>query len=526
MKKLSGIVAVILLSALLVSCGLGGGKEISLFPVENGDEFQYIDKEGKIVINPQFSSATVFRDGMALVKSTGDKALWGFIDEEGKYVIQPTFKYATVFSEGLAWVVSENGAPKAIGSKGEVKITLQDAETVRIFQEGLAAFSVIEDSKVKWGFVDKDGKVAISPQFYATGNFASGKCAVLNEDGKWGYIDSEGKIVISFQFDAAEKFVNGQAAVEFDGKAGAIDEAGKYLINPQFDGIAEDGDLYLIEQGEKFGWAGRDGKILINPQFGAAFTFNGNDIAPVQVGETWGYVDKEGKIKINPQFKVALPFVGGVAAVLSGEKVGFIDAEGKYLINPQYDGISEDMLTYIINGGSTYESVETDFFNIAPIVARVNLNSPEGLTLASTLGDVITKLNLTEEVFSEYTTDHLVLDDVFITNDASFDLSVWASSHNEVPDGWYTISIFNSSAPVRGYTYQIELNGRGFDKADQVVKALEKTIVGLTKDEVESEKEGSLLYKNDTQIIYLGSYGNKVTVTILNGEDARIEELN
>jgi hypothetical protein len=74
MKKISGIVTIALVSVLLVSCGLGGGREISLIPVENGDEFQYIDKEGKIVINPQFSSATVFRNGIALVRTTGDKA--------------------------------------------------------------------------------------------------------------------------------------------------------------------------------------------------------------------------------------------------------------------------------------------------------------------------------------------------------------------------------------------------------------------------------------------------------------------
>ena len=170
MRKLSGFLAVVLLSGLLVSCGLGGGRAISLFPVENGDEFQYIDKEGKIVINPQFASATVFRDGIALVRTTGDKAQWGFIDEDGKYTIQPSFKEATVFSEDLAWVVSENGAPTAITSKGEIKITLQDAETVRIFQEGLAAFSITQESKVKWGFVNKEGKVVISPQFDAIGN--------------------------------------------------------------------------------------------------------------------------------------------------------------------------------------------------------------------------------------------------------------------------------------------------------------------------------------------------------------------
>ena len=524
MKKLSGFLILVFLSGLLVSCGLGGGREITLIPVENGDEFQYIDKEGKIVINPQFSSATVFRNGMALVKSTGDKAKWGFINEEGKYVIQPTYKEATVFSEDMAWVVSDNGAPTAINSKGEVIITLQDAETVKIFQEGLAAFSVTQDSKVKWGFVDKEGKVVISPQFASTGNFSNGKCAVQNEDGKWGYIDSEGKIAISYQFDEAEKFSGGQAVVEFDGKSGAIDEAGKYIINPQFDGMGEDGDLYLIEQGDKWGWASRDGKILINPQFAAAMTFNGNDIAPVQMGETWGFVDKEGKIKINPQFKVAIPFISGFATVLSGEKVGFIDVEGKYIVNPQYDGIATDMLSYILDGSSEYESVETDFFNIAPIVARINLTSPEGLTLSSTVGDVITKLKITEEAFSEYTTQHIVLDDVSITNDASLDFSVWASSHNEVPDGWYTVSVFNSAAPVQGYVYTIDLAGRGFEKAEQVVEAIEKTIKGLTKDEVESAEEGYIVYKNDTQHIYLQTSGNQVIVTILRADQVSTEE--
>ena len=518
MRKLSGFLAVVLLSGLLVSCGLGGGRDISLIPVENGDDFQYIDKEGKIVINPQFSSATVFRDGIALVRTSGDKALWGFIDEEGKYVIQATYKEATVFSEDLAWVVTDNGAPTAINSKGEVKITLQDAETVKIFQEGLAAFSVTQESKEKWGFVDKEGKVVISPQFAATGNFSDGKCAVQNEEGKWGYIDSEGKIVVSFQFDDANKFVDGQAVVEFDGKTGAIDESGKYIINPQFDGLVEDGDLYMVDQDDKFGWANREGQIVINPQFGAAFTFNGNDIAPVQIGETWGYVDTEGKIKINPQFKVAIPFVGGIAAVLSGDKVGFIDEEGKYLVNPQYDGLSEDMLNYILNGSSNYESVDTDFFNIAPIVARINLTSPEGLSLSSTVGDVVSKLKIKEDAFSEYTTQHQVLNNVTITNDASFNFSVWAGAHTEMQDGWYTVSVFNAAAPVQGYVYNISLSGRGYDKAELVLAEFEKTIKGLKKDEVESAEEGYIVYKSNTQNIYLQTSGNQVILTILKAE--------
>jgi len=79
MRKLSGFLRVVLLSGLmvlLVSSRLGRDREIgdspiSLFPVRNGANFQYIDKEGKIVINPQFSSATLFKNGIALGRSPG-----------------------------------------------------------------------------------------------------------------------------------------------------------------------------------------------------------------------------------------------------------------------------------------------------------------------------------------------------------------------------------------------------------------------------------------------------------------------
>jgi hypothetical protein len=311
MRNLSGVLSLVLISLVLLSCGGNSAPSISLIPVQNGKDFQYIDKEGKIIINPQFAVASVFREGLALVKTSGDNGKFGFINEDGKYEIAANYKDGTVFSEGLAWVVSENGAPTAIDSKGEIKITLQDAETVKIFRDGLAAFSILKDGEYQWGFVDKEGKVIISPQFSATGNFSEGKCEVLNKDGKWGYVDAEGKLIINYQFDAANKFVDGQAAVGFDGKAGAIDENGKYVINPQFDEIRTDGDLYAIRQGDKWGWSNREGEIIINPQFESVYSFSGGESAPVKMGKDWGYVDKEGKVKINPQFDDALPITNG-----------------------------------------------------------------------------------------------------------------------------------------------------------------------------------------------------------------------
>ncbi|MBK9317499.1 MAG: WG repeat-containing protein [Bacteroidetes bacterium] len=78
MKRTIQLFAIYLLISFISSCG--GGKsvsEIKLIPVKSGEDFQYIDKQGKIVINPQFSEATIFRNGLALIKTSGNEPKWG-----------------------------------------------------------------------------------------------------------------------------------------------------------------------------------------------------------------------------------------------------------------------------------------------------------------------------------------------------------------------------------------------------------------------------------------------------------------
>ena len=92
--------------AVLASVSCGQQKEMKesslLFPVKQDGKWGYIDKTGKIVINPQFDSATSFSKGLARVV-IGDK--WGYIDKTGKIVINPQFDSAASFCDGLARVV-------------------------------------------------------------------------------------------------------------------------------------------------------------------------------------------------------------------------------------------------------------------------------------------------------------------------------------------------------------------------------------------------------------------------------------
>jgi len=519
MKSIIQFIAILIAFSFLSSCGNGGKNisEINLIPVKSGKDFQYIDEEGKITINPQFSEATIFRNGLALVKTSSNEPKWGFISEDGNYAISANYKSATVFSDGLAWVVSENSAPTAINSEGEIKITLEDAETVKIFKEGLAAFSINDSSGTKWGFVDKEGNVVINPQFSNVGNFSNDKCSVENSDGKWGYIDKEGKVLINYQFDKAKDFYNGKAIVFSSDKAGLIDKEGKYLINPQFSDMLDDGNKYLVEQDGKWGWCDKEGKIIINPQFGKAFPFMGDDLAAVQSGKNWGYIDSDGKIVINPQFDWALPYNGKIALVVSGRKIGFIDTKGKFIINPQFDDVSRDLVLYMLNGESEFESVKTDFFNITSIVSRINVNTPEGLSLYSKLSDVVAKFNISENEFSQYSNKKMVISNERISNEASMNFYVFANAYKEVPDGWYTQKVFNPDATVEGYSYAINLSGKGNGKEKNIIDAIEKSFTGYKKDDTQSTDD-LRIYSNDKQKVKLFENNGRIIVLITNNQ--------
>ena len=513
LKQTFKISAIAIVAAAMTACG-GGGKDIDavkLMPVKMGKEFQYVDAEGKIVINPQFSEATIFRNGLALVQTSSDKPQWGFIGEDGKFAVIANYKSATVFSEDMAWVVSENAAPGCINTKGELKFTLTNAEEVNTFSDGLAAFKEInETGEEKWGFVDKEGKVKINAQFSDVGSFVDSKCPVSNIDGKWGYIDKEGKLVINHQFDNAESFFNSSAVVKSGGKAGLIDASGKFLINPQFSDMQSDGDLFLIEQDGKFGWTDKEGKIIINPQFSKAFPFTNGKLAAVQSGKSYGFIDKEGKIIINPQFDMALPFNGKLALVVSSNKIGFIDNEGKYVINPQFDDASGDMVEYFQTGGSSVSSVRTDFFNVGAITSRIKSDAPEGLSFNSTMTEVLTKFKKSQEDFNKYSQEHMMISSEKITNDAT--LNFYILGNPWVSSGYYDYS-FNAGLKPTGFAYMINLTGKGYGKEDAVKAAFETSLTGYTKDATMSNETESL-YKNAKQSVKIFTKNGNVVIVI------------
>ena len=475
MKKITVLIVVMLVS--VASCDFfKSSNKLELIPFLQKDKYGYFDLEGKIAINPQFEFATAFREGLALVKLSGDNGKWGFIDKNGKFVINAIYKDATVFKDGLAWVISDNSAPSAIEKNGNIIFTLKEANEVRLFSEGLAAFSIADAvNYMSWGFVDKTGNQIINAQFDEVGDFTEGKCAVMNKEGKWGYIDKSGKIIINYQFDEAAPFKGEKAIVTIDNKAGVIDNEGKYIINPQFSSAKNDGEIFLISQEDKVGWCDNAGKYIINPQFDNAYPFKENKLACIVSGGKYGYIDKTGKIMINPQFDFASPFIGKIAIVSLGDKFGLIDEEGKYKVNPQFDSIAPDLFSFL-NDTSLKESIFTDFLDVNTILSVINVNNPENISFNDGFQTVIKKLNKTADDFNAYENEHVIYNSKKINSEVDYSLSI-TGNIKAMNDDTYEFYITNEKP--QSFNYEFNLGGKAYGKAESVQKAFENKLTGF-----------------------------------------------
>lgn len=271
--------------------------------MENGKP-QFIDKNNKILFTVDKAEYCFgFKEGLARVQIKGK---YGFIDKTGKIIVNPIYEDAQDFKEGLAAVAKKDEKKDEvlwgyIDKTGAVKINFQFVKDKDkwfcepgSFRDGLAFTSI--DGK-QWGCIDKDGKYQINPQFEGDfGNsyeFING-VSLVSQGGSYGYIDKKGKYIINPQFKKARRFsANNFAAVQHsDGKWGFINKEGKYEINPQFEEVAGGffGKIAFVKSSDKYGIIDKKGLYIVNPQF--------DDVKLYDIGSNYSvetdYVDNDG----------------------------------------------------------------------------------------------------------------------------------------------------------------------------------------------------------------------------------------
>jgi hypothetical protein len=315
----------------------------------------FIDRNGKMVIKPQFLEARNFHEGLAAVKiKTANGERWGYIDATGAVVIPPQFEESSDFSDGLARFGVNVKNPLAdkygfVDRTGRVVIE-PTYRHVEPFSEGLATIAVPYPSSspgsyggfsYKVGFINTKGDFVIPDQFYIAKSFSEGLAVACNgkfRASKCGFIDKFGKWAIEpkFDFDEVQSFSDGLAAIEVNNKWGYIDKTGMVIIEPQYDEAKRFSEGLAVVASYKrvagrlngydfIGYIDKTGRAIIPLKYGYDDEFS-EGFAVISTEGGHAYIDRTGKRISKRSYYEAGQFTNGIAVVYKANLIGHLSA--------------------------------------------------------------------------------------------------------------------------------------------------------------------------------------------------------
>lgn len=206
-------------------CDFYDGLAVAIVHEDDEWKFGYINKSGKVVIDPIYEMGGRFRNGLAVVQKEGK---YGYIDKNGKEMIPFLYDDAKDFVDGMA-VVHSDGKYQILDKSGKA-ITEPVYTSYVGISEGLAIMGDYDANM--YGVVDNNGK-EIVPLEYPYGSIVECHEGLMGnkKNGKWGFLDKSGKQVIPCVYDNVGYFSDGYAVVSKDGIYGYVDKEGKCTLD-------------------------------------------------------------------------------------------------------------------------------------------------------------------------------------------------------------------------------------------------------------------------------------------------------
>lgn len=353
MKKAFTIISILYIFIININVSANEYKQLSFFRERLAiaqtvsEEWVVINERGVIIfslsklqVRPVWGG---FYEGLMVVATKDDK--FGFIDIAGNMVVPPHYRSAMPFSEGLAEVQISLPGPGInvkwgyIHKNGEIAIPLQ-YDRVTSFHEGRAFVRQAS----QWYLIDTTGKFVGDQAFEQVYSFSEGLAAV-RVNRLWGFIDTEGRWKIQPCFSVAFSFREGLAGVFFNSWS-FIDKSGTIVFNQVADTIPQEGNIgfwegpwAIISTGNKKGYLNKDGRRL--PAIYDSASYFSEGVAMVMINGKMGAIDETGKWVIQPGEHEELgQFNSGIAVVKKNGKFGAISQTGNWVIQPEYEELS------------------------------------------------------------------------------------------------------------------------------------------------------------------------------------------
>jgi hypothetical protein len=181
---------------------------------EDGKEYGYLDKDGKVVIPEQFAGAYSFAGGIAVVLEKKDDGYrYGVIDKKGNFLIDYQKKQMYNLGEGRVACKNASTGKYCVWDKTGNEIISAKYDDINPFTCGLANV----EKNGKWGYINTKGEEVIPCRYYKTYSFYGDVADVQkSEDSRWEIIDKKGESLITLKENEnlAYYFINGLGLVK------------------------------------------------------------------------------------------------------------------------------------------------------------------------------------------------------------------------------------------------------------------------------------------------------------------------
>jgi hypothetical protein len=322
-------------------------RAITLFPASvksiGGTMWGYIDNNGSLVLSADYDYANNFQDnGLAIVERHDNT---GAINTMGRYVVKPVYDSISPFTEGRAIAIDKAGF-KVIDETGSV-LTRKAYEYISRFSGGMAVFNVSLDhgSGQLYGYLDRQGREAIPPQYMEAGDFSKdGRAVVKVKDNEYALIDRTGKKLHTYPYAYVGSLGDGLLPFrqEESGKTGYIDEMGKIVIQPSYSMALpfQNGRAVVnlsSDIANEYGLINRKGQFILQPiyndvhEMGEERVAVGKAVDPEKpyLGSNFAIADLNGTFLSDFVYTGVEDYRNGIASVSDGQSTFFIDRSGK-----------------------------------------------------------------------------------------------------------------------------------------------------------------------------------------------------
>ena len=193
-----------------------------------------------------------------------------------------------------------------------------------------------------WGYIDANGKLAISPMYEYVNNFSCGYARVRLSGGDAPiFIDTKGKMQQA-SFDYAGDFYYKYSRIEMNNLDGLMNTSFDFTCQPMFYGLGRMSENGLVSakltSKDKWGYVNAKGENKIPAMYDYAGTFEGG-VAVVGIGSKCGAINTKGDYVIQPMYDDLEAIGHGMIAFVQNDKIGLMNAGGKVVVQPIYEGL-------------------------------------------------------------------------------------------------------------------------------------------------------------------------------------------